>query len=190
MTADGENRIDAAVDESMGAMVALRRHLHAHPEPSGEELRAACTSIAFSIAGLQLRVGPEGCGVLSRVAIPNAARRIRAAGRYRRAPHRGSETDALSRTVSAVMHACGMMHIRRRCSGALLALDRLECDHALPWPVTWRGIFHRRGMGEGAKAMIGAGALEDVARNYAATSIRRGPPARSACVPPAHGELR
>src|SRR4029077_10695784 len=47
--------------------------------------------------------------------------------------------------------------------GALLALDRLECDHALPWPVKWRGIFQpAEESGAGAKAMIAAGALDGV----------------------------
>jgi amidohydrolase len=47
--------------------------------------------------------------------------------------------------------------------GALLALDRLECDSELPWPVTWRGIFQpAEESGSGAKAMIAAGALDGV----------------------------
>jgi amidohydrolase len=53
--------------------------------------------------------------------------------------------------------------------GALLALDRLECDRALPWPVTWRGIFQpAEETGDGAKAMMAAGALDGVAAIVAA----------------------
>src|SRR5262249_24592835 len=53
--------------------------------------------------------------------------------------------------------------------GALLVLDRMECDRALPWPVTWRAIFQpAEETGEGAKAMMGAGALDGVATIIAA----------------------
>ena len=41
MTADWQARLDAAIDESAERMVALRRHLHAHPEPSGKELQTS-----------------------------------------------------------------------------------------------------------------------------------------------------
>jgi amidohydrolase len=44
------------------------------------------------------------------------------------------------------------------------ALDRLECEHALPWPVTWRGIFQpAEETSQGGRAMIAAGAIKDVA---------------------------
>jgi len=51
-------------------------------------------------------------------------------------------------TVPEVMHACGHDAHTATVFGALVALDRLECDRALPWPVTWRGIFSTgRGVG-------------------------------------------
>jgi metal-dependent amidase/aminoacylase/carboxypeptidase family protein len=31
--------MESAVDDMAAQMVTLRRHLHAHPEPSGEELQ-------------------------------------------------------------------------------------------------------------------------------------------------------
>jgi amidohydrolase len=47
--------------------------------------------------------------------------------------------------------------------GALTALDRLECDGRLPWPVTWRGIFQpAEETSGGAVSMIAAGAVEAV----------------------------
>src|SRR6185295_15307919 len=67
-------------------------------------------------------------------------------------------------TVPQVMHACGHDAHTATMFGALLALDRLECDRELPWPITWRGIFQpAEESGDGAKAMIAAGALENVA---------------------------
>src|SRR6476660_6385192 len=164
MPTDWQTRIDAAVDESIDRMIALRRHLHAHPEPSGEELQSSLHLYQlFDEMGLAVRMGPEGCGVI--VESRNQNDRPRIALRadidalriedQKQAPYRS--------TVPCVMHACGHDAHTATMYGALLALDRLECDHALPWPVTWRGIFQpAEESGNGAKAMIAAGALDGV----------------------------
>ena len=61
------------------------------------------------------------------------------------------------------MHACGHDAHTATVFGALSALDRLERDGALPWPVTWRGIFQpAEETSDGARAMIAAGALDGV----------------------------
>jgi amidohydrolase len=74
------------------------------------------------------------------------------------------KTTAYRSTVPEVMHACGHDAHTATAFGALTALNRLECDHALPWPVTWRGIFQpAEETSQGARAMIAAGALKDVA---------------------------
>ncbi len=66
-------------------------------------------------------------------------------------------------TVPEVMHACGHDAHTATVFGALAALDRLECDQALPWAVTWRGIFQpAEETSDGARSMITAGALEGV----------------------------
>jgi amidohydrolase len=47
--------------------------------------------------------------------------------------------------------------------GALSALDKLEREGKLPWAVTWRAIFQpAEETSEGARAMIGAGVLNEV----------------------------
>jgi amidohydrolase len=47
--------------------------------------------------------------------------------------------------------------------GALVALDRLASEGALPWPVTWRGIFQpAEETSSGARALVAAGALQGV----------------------------
>ena len=67
-------------------MVALRRHLHAHPEPSGEELQTSLHLYQlFDELGLAVRMGPEGCGVVVESRHPDGRRRIARAGRHRRA---------------------------------------------------------------------------------------------------------
>ena len=58
-------------------MIALRRHLHAHPEPSGEELQTSLHLYQlFDEMGLAVRMGPEGCGVVVESRDPEAGRRI------------------------------------------------------------------------------------------------------------------
>jgi amidohydrolase len=53
--------VDAVFDE----MVRLRRHLHMYPEPSGEELDTSQEIYSrFLNRGLEVRQGPNGCGVL------------------------------------------------------------------------------------------------------------------------------
>jgi amidohydrolase len=58
--------LDRAIDDGFSEMVALRRHLHAHPEPSGEEFK---TSLAvyrrLGDAGYAVRMAAEGRGVIA-----------------------------------------------------------------------------------------------------------------------------
>jgi amidohydrolase len=170
MTADWRTRIDAAVDESMDCMVALRRHFHAHPEPSGKELQSSLHLYRlFDEMGLAVRVGPEGCGVVVESRNPDAARRIALRADIDALRIDDQKQTPYRSTVPEVMHACGHDAHTATVFGALLALDRLECDHLLPWPVAWRAIFQpAEESGEGAKAMISAGALDGVAAILAA----------------------
>ena len=170
MPADWQTKIDAAVDESMERMVALRRHFHAHPEPSGEELQTSLHLYRlFDELGLNVRMGPEGCGVLIESRNPNAGKRIALRADIDALRIEDQKQTPYRSTVPCVMHACGHDAHTATMYGALLALDRLECDHTLPWPVTWRGIFQpAEESGDGAKAMMAAGALEGVSAIIAA----------------------
>jgi amidohydrolase len=165
MTSDWRTRIDAAVDESTERMIALRRHLHAHPEPSGEEMQTSLHLYQlFDEMGLAVRMGPEGCGVVVESRNPNGGRRIALRADIDALRIEDQKRAAYRSTVPNVMHACGHDVHSATVFGALAALDRLECDRALPWPITWRGIFQpAEESGDGAKAMIAAGALENVA---------------------------
>lgn len=170
MSADWRTRIDAAVDESMDRMVALRRHFHAHPEPSGNELQSSLHLYRlFDEMGLTVRMGPEGCGVIVESRNPNGGRRIALRADIDALRIEDQKQTPYRSTVPEVMHACGHDAHTATVFGALLALDRLECDRALPWPVTWRGIFQpAEESGDGAKAMMAAGALDDIAAILAA----------------------
>lgn len=164
MTSDWRKDIDAAIDEVAERMVALRRHLHAHPEPSGEELKTSLHLYQlFDELGLGVRMGPEGCGLFVESRRQDAKRRIAVRGDID-ALRIQDQKDAIYRsTVPEVMHACGHDVHTATVFGALAALDRLECERLLPWPVTWRGIFQpSEETGGGADSMIAAGALKGV----------------------------
>jgi amidohydrolase len=164
MSSNWQHQLDAAIDDDAERIVALRRHLHAHPEPSGEELQTSLHLYQlFADIGLSVRMGPEGCGVV-------------VDGRNRHPPRRiavRADIDALRiqdqkqapyrSTVPHVMHACGHDAHTATVFGALSALDRLEREGALPWPVAWRGIFQpSEETSAGARAMVAAGALHGV----------------------------
>jgi amidohydrolase len=165
MTADWPTRLDAAVDLQAERMVALRRHLHAHPEPSGEELKTSLHLYQlFDELGLGVRMGPEGCGVVVDCRNNGGPRRMALRADIDALRIQDQKQTPYRSTVPAVMHACGHDAHTATVFGALAALDQLERDCALPWPVSWRGIFQpAEETSQGARAMIAAGALKNVA---------------------------
>jgi amidohydrolase len=170
MSADWRTLIDTAVDESTDRMIALRRHLHAHPEPSGEELQSSLHLYQlFDEMGLAVRMGPEGCGVVVESRNPDGNKRIALRADIDALRIADQKHTPYRSTVPEVMHACGHDAHTATVFGALAALDRLECDRRLPWPVTLRGIFQpAEESGDGAKAMMAAGAVDNVSAIVAA----------------------
>ena len=157
------NRVDAAVEELTERIVALRRHLHAHPEPSGEELQTSLHLYQlFDGLRLPVRMGPEGCGVIAE-SRGQGSRRIALRADIDALRIEDQKLSPYRSTVPEVMHACGHDAHTATVFGALAALDRVESEGALPWPVTWRGIFQpAEETSSGARAMVAAGALEGV----------------------------
>jgi amidohydrolase len=164
MSHDWRNQVDTVVDGLAEQMVALRRHLHAHPEPSGEELQTSLHLYQlFDEVRLNVRMGPEGCGVIVESRGQRAPRRIALRADIDALRIEDQKQAPYRSTVPEVMHACGHDAHTATVFGALLALDLLERERALPWPVTWRGIFQpAEETSSGAQAMVGAGTLEGV----------------------------
>ncbi|MEX0641357.1 MAG: amidohydrolase [Pirellulales bacterium] len=164
MSADWRREIDAAVEDAAERMVALRRHLHAHPEPSGEELQTSLHLYqSFDNLGLAVRMGPEGCGVVVESRRQDGPRRIAVRGDIDALRIQDQKTVLYRSTVPEVMHACGHDVHTATVFGALTALDRLEREGNLPWPITWRGIFQpAEETSGGAASMIVAGAVKGV----------------------------
>jgi amidohydrolase len=164
MSAAWRNRIDSAIDVLSERIVALRRHLHAHPEPSGEELKTSLHLYQlFDELRLPVRMGPEGCGVIVESRNQSGARRIALRADIDALRIEDQKQAPYRSTVPEVMHACGHDAHSATVFGALAALDQLERDGKLPWTVTWRGIFQpAEETSAGARAMVAARALDGV----------------------------
>jgi len=164
MSADWRTRVDSVIDNSTERIIALRRHLHAHPEPSGEELQTSLHLYQlFDELRLPVRMGPEGCGVVVESRDQSAPRRMAVRADIDALRIEDEKQTPYRSTVPEVMHACGHDAHTATVFGALTALHQLAVDGALPWPVTWRGIFQpAEETSAGARAMVAAGALEGV----------------------------
>lgn len=166
--------LPAVVDALYPEMVALRRHLHAHPEVSGQEHETSLFLYQMlGDRGFTVQLGPEGRGVI--VDLPSRRDRAMSAGTVERSHCIALRADidalmiqdeknvAYCSTRPGVMHACGHDGHTATVWGAMMAIDRLchDCDDA-PSPHV-RVLFQpAEETSEGAAAMIAAGALEGV----------------------------
>jgi amidohydrolase len=155
-------QVDARVHKDAKSIQDMRRYLHAHPEPSGEETRTTSyLADQLESLGLDFRIGPEGRGVI--VDYPGESKGPRVALR--------ADIDALrlqdEKTVSYrsresnLMHACGHDAHTAMAFGAIKALAGMP--EALPEGVAWRCLFQpAEESATGARGMISWGSLERV----------------------------
>lgn len=156
--------LDHVISRRFDDLVALRRHLHCYPEPSGREFQTSAYVDTFlSAEKFEIRRGPGRRGLI--VDPPEAPAGPRIAIR--------SDLDALfiqdakqteyRSRIPGVMHACGHDGHTATVAGAALALHEAARAGALPWPVCWRAIFQpAEETSKGAHEMIDAGALDGV----------------------------
>lgn len=165
-------KVDSAVDACFEDLVEVRRHLHSHPEVSGEERQTSLYLYQMlGDHGFPVRMGSDGRGVVvdsrpdweqragSIVALRADidALRIRDA---KQVPYRSQE--------DGVMHACGHDAHTAIVFGAVLALTRVAEQGNLPCDVAFRGIFQpAEETCAGAQEMIAVGALEGVQAIFA-----------------------
>jgi len=164
MSHDWKDRLDAVVSENADDVIALRRHFHAHPEPSGEELQTSLHlyQLLGELNG-DLRMGPEGCGVIADGGAASATRRIALRGDIDALRIQDEKDVAYRSTHDGLMHACGHDAHTAILYGAIRALAALEERDELPWPVAWRAIFQpAEETATGAAQMIAAAALDGV----------------------------
>jgi len=164
MSDDWRESLDRAIDQRFSQLVEIRRHLHAHPELSGQELDTSLYLYQLlRDIGFAVQMGPEGRGLIvdcdakpatSRVAIRADLDALRI--------HDAKQVDYRSQ-IDGVMHACGHDAHTATVFGAITALKTLQDNGELPWDVAVRGIFQpAEETCAGATDMIKAGALEDV----------------------------
>jgi len=156
--------LDSIIAQQTSEVVALRRHLHAHPEPSDEELKTSLHLYQLlEKLGAEVRMGPEGCGVLADRKSSEATNCVAMRGDIDALRiHDEKEVDYRS-TCDGLMHACGHDAHAAMVYGAFSALLALEESGQAPWPLSWRAIFQpSEETATGAVRMIEAGALEGV----------------------------
>ncbi|GLY95623.1 N-acyl-L-amino acid amidohydrolase [Actinoplanes sp. NBRC 103695] len=147
-------------------LVAFRRHLHAHPEPSHHEFETAALVVReLTAAGLKPELLPKGNGVICDIGAGDRVIAFRAD--LDALPLPDTKDVPYRSTVDNVTHACGHDVHTTVLLGLGLALAELEREGALPGRV--RLIFQpaEESIPSGAPEAIAAGALDDVAAIYA-----------------------
>ncbi|QNN22168.1 amidohydrolase [Planctomycetales bacterium ZRK34] len=157
-------QLDRAIDDLFDPMVALRRHLHMHPEPSGSETHTTeHLRTLLSDAGFKLRLGPEDRGLIVDPADPPQAPRIGLRADIDALRIADAKDVSYRSQTPGVMHACGHDGHSAIVFGAIMALDAVQKSGLLPWPVNWRAIFQpAEETCIGALAMVEAGAVVGV----------------------------
>jgi len=158
--------LDAAVCAQEETIRALRRYLHAHPEPSGAEFKT--TSYLQHLAedaGMQFRVAPSGRGLIIDGGPPDAPQRVAIRADIDALRIQDEKSVAYHSQEAGLMHACGHDGHTAMAWGATLGLWAMQDRQP---ELAWRAIFQpSEETAKGANEMIAAGALEDVTAIFA-----------------------
>ena len=162
---DWREAIDGYLDAADAGLRAIRRHLHAHPEPSRQEFETTrYLARQLEAAGISTRLAPSGRGLIADPVTsgPTSAARFAIRGDIDALGLQDAKEVPYRSTRDGVMHACGHDAHATIALGAAMALH--ACRDRLPRPVAWRAILQpAEEVGEGALEMIEAGALDGVA---------------------------
>ena len=154
-------RVQAQLTRVVSRLAQFRRHLHQHPELSGEEFSTTdYLSKQLAAARVPHRVATGKRGIITAIVeSPDAEAPVVAMRADIDALPIKEENDVPYRSRnSGVMHACGHDAHSAILLGTTLALYR-----ARPLPVAWRSIFQpAEESGRGAGEMVKEGALEGV----------------------------
>ncbi len=167
MATDWEQDLDQSINRRFDAMVGIRRHLHQHPEVSGEERETSFYLYQLlGDAGLEVRMGPDGRGVIADT-VSGEGRDTPGLLALRAdidALRIHDEKDVVYRSqVDGVMHACGHDCHTAIAATALMTLWEFEQQGLLPWPIRLRGVFQpSEETAQGAREMVRVGAMDQV----------------------------
>src|SRR6056297_2292412 len=150
-------------------VIALRRHLHRHPEASEREyattdyLARLLTSLGLHPQVCESRTGLTCDLVHRQVAGSSVPRRLVLRGDIDGLPIPDAKAVDYRSTSPGLMHACGHDAHPAILYGTLRLLDSLKRDGLLPWSIAVRGVFQpAEEVSTGAMAMIHAHALREV----------------------------
>ncbi|MGD9645521.1 MAG: amidohydrolase [Pirellulales bacterium] len=169
-TTPWQQALDAAIDDRAPQLVEVRRHLHAHPEPSGAEIETTRYLVGqLAPSGLNIYVPPEKRGLwVEPHATAASSPKIALRGDIDALPIQEIAGREYGSRCPGFMHACGHDGHTATVLGAVLGLHALGEHGALPWPVPWRAIFQPAEESfDGARDMIAAGFLNEVAGIFA-----------------------
>jgi len=154
-------RVQAQLTRVGSLLSQFRRHLHQHPELSGEEFATTdYLSKQLTAAQVPHRVATGNRGIITDIveSPDTAAPVIAMRADIDALPIEEESTVPYRSRRSGVMHACGHDAHSAILLGTTLALYR-----ASPLPVSWRSIFQpAEEAGRGACDMVKEGALEGV----------------------------
>ncbi len=159
-------RLDRWLAARGAELVAIRRHIHAHPEPSHSEFEtAALIARELVVAGLAPRMMPRGNGVVCDIG--EGPRTIAFRADIDSLPLQDLKDVSYRSTVDGQAHACGHDVHTTVVLGLGMALAQLNDQGLLPGRV--RLIFQpaEEAMPSGAPEVIAAGGLKDVDAIYA-----------------------
>jgi amidohydrolase len=154
-------RVQAQLGRGAARFSQIRRHLHRHPELSGQEFSTTeYLSKQLIAARVPHRVGTGKCGIITDVieSPDTGAPVVAMRADIDALPINEESNVSYGSRRSGVMHACGHDAHSAILLGTTLALYR-----ARPLPVAWRSIFQpSEEVGRGACEMVKQGALEGV----------------------------
>ncbi|WP_373466326.1 amidohydrolase [Streptomyces phaeochromogenes] len=161
------SQLDHWITAHSAKLIAIRRHLHAHPELSHHEFETAALIVReLSAAGLKPELLPKGNGVLWDIGTGDRVIAFRAD--LDALPLPDTEDVPYRSTVDNVTHACGHDVHTTVLLGLGPAPAELDREGALPGRI--RLIFQPAEEGtpkSGAPEVIAAGGLTDVASIFA-----------------------
>lgn len=168
MSENWKAEMDGQFDRIEGRLVQLRRHLHQHPELSGEERESSLLVYAnLGDEGFAVRLGHDGLGVLAdyeTTTAPTDLPIFAMRADLDALPIQDEKKATYHSSHDGVMHACGHDVHTTIVHGAISVLKHLDEQNLLPWPIRIRGIFQpAEETCEGALRMIESGALDGVA---------------------------